>query len=125
MNILEVKLDKMIKGECYICDDDTNRKWTSFVQIGDRWNGWYQPFIHCDDIDDFIQHYGLGKDQLECEFNIDVNVLTMVDGLLVVESWWDGKLVESFTVEPTYIDGKLYYYINIGLIFDFDADLPF
>lgn len=89
-------------------DKKTNLK--AICNPNDLWNGWHKPYIHTTSIKKLCKILSLDG-YMNCQMNF---------GQLQILTFCDGKIENESIIEPSVINGEIYYYLgNEGFVFDF------
>jgi hypothetical protein len=94
--------------EGYAYFDESNVKFRALVNVNDKWNGWAVPYIHESSIKKFMKSATWEEQTYKLLPNGD---------LYTVEHSC-GDVYEQ-TITPEIINGEKYYYIGLGLCFNF------
>lgn len=78
-------------------------EWRALIDKNQWWNGWAMPYIHAKHVEDVIDYTQGDPDDEYGAF------LTLKDGIITVD---DRGAPEIFTIEPTVINGELWYYFG-------------
>jgi len=85
-------------------DGMVEHRYKAVCNTNSRWNGWYRPFIHVDDIERLCKDLTQEEYQLEFTTNKRVKISEVVADVVHHEE----------IIEPTVINGENYYYMGNG-----------
>jgi hypothetical protein len=101
----------LINGIATLDSNDSQFKALCFPN--DTWNGWAKPFIHISSMEDLLNVLNYGED-----------IYTIVGETLEIKNFFDGVLEQQTQIEPTIINGEIYYNLGYeGLVFQFEESI--